>query len=122
MKVYKMMLAAVLVFGIAFSAQAQQKDKYERVGDKVKVTRFYDDGTVKETGFYKGNAADGVWKEYNQDGTVKTEANYVNGKKDGKWLVYSADGEFLYELFYEDNKLADANRWKISERSTLANN
>lgn len=115
-------MGLVLILACALPAMAQQTDTYKKVGDKVEVTKYYEDGTVKEVGTFKGENPDGVWVEYNRDGSIKTEANYVDGKKEGKWFVWSQDGKFLYEVKYENNAIAEAHRWEISERNALVNN
>lgn len=122
MKILKMIGAGVLTLMMIVPAQAQKEDHYEKSGDKVKVTRYYEDGSVKEVGTYSNGTPDGKWVEYTQDGKVKVEAFYSNGQKEGKWFVWTDDGEFLYEVIYKDNMLKNASKWKISERNAIANN
>ncbi len=122
MKVWKMIGAGVLTLMMALPAQAQVADKYEKDGDVVTVTRYYDDGSVREVGTFKNDKPDGRWVEYTKEGTIKTEALYANGEKEGKWFVWTADGEYLYEVVYQDNKLKNASRWKIEDKDAIANN
>lgn len=118
MKAMTKILSVMMVFLFAVPTQAQQpKDEYTRNGDKVMVTRFYEDGAVREQGTFANNVADGRWVEYNRDGSVKIEAFYTDGKKEGKWFVYSNEGQVMYELVYADNYLQSSNRWKLEENN-----
>lgn len=119
MKAWTKVLSVAAAFLFVLPTQAQQPaDKYEKQGDKVMVTKYYEDGTVREQGTFKGKVADGRWVEYHQNGEVKTEAFYVDGKKQGKWFVWPAsEGEVMYELVYEDNLLKDSNRWTLDENN-----
>jgi len=118
MKALTKILSVMMVFLFAVPTQAQHpKDEYTRKGDKVMVTRFYEDGAVREQGTFANNVADGRWVEYNRDGSVKIEAFYANGKKEGKWFVYADEGQVMYELMYADNYLQSSNRWKLEENN-----
>lgn len=119
MKKYRILLFAVMAMGIMV-AQAQKPAEYEVEGEKTKVTKFFDDGSVREVGYFVDGKADGSWIEYRADGTIKTKAFYTAGKKTGTWIVYSQDGRSLYELIYTDNLLVDSHKWKIEERNLLA--
>ncbi len=122
MKVWKMIGAGVVTLMMALPAQAQVEDTYTKDGDVVTVTRYYDDGSVREVGTFKNDKPDGRWIEYTREGAIKTEAIYANGEKEGKWFVWTEDGEYLYEVVYQDNKLKNASRWKIEDRNAIANN
>jgi antitoxin component YwqK of YwqJK toxin-antitoxin module len=122
MNVWKILGAGVLTLMIGLPAEAQVEDKYEKKGEVVTVTRYYDDGSVREVGTFKNDKPDGRWVEYNRSGDVKTEALYVNGEKDGKWFVWTDDGEYLYEVVYQENVLKNASRWKIEDKDAIANN
>lgn len=41
---------------------------------------FYEDGKIKEIGFYKNGFIHGLSKRFNEDGSLKDEKNYENGK------------------------------------------
>ena len=55
------LLACMLCF---ISLQAQVEPKYDKVGDLVKATYFYEDGTIREQGFFFGPAADMQGSEF----------------------------------------------------------
>jgi len=112
----KLVLLACLVVGVAI--QAQVKPKYEKTGDLVKFTSYYDNGTVKETGFYKNKKLTGVWKKYDQQGNKITLANYEAGKKVGKWFFWTKEG--LKEVNFENNTIVSVQSWK--EENSLAIN
>ncbi|WP_408039243.1 toxin-antitoxin system YwqK family antitoxin [Tenacibaculum amylolyticum] len=97
-----MILACVLTFGIL---QAQEiKPLYEKDGDLIKVTHFYDNGKIKEQGYYKDKLLHGVWKRFDEKGDKTVVAQYNLGKKVGKWLVWTKEG--LKEVNYENNAVA----------------
>jgi len=113
-KIVVMMVGVLLVLPV----YAQQpEDNYTKEGDKVKVTRYYEDGTVREQGTFDGEVADGRWVEYHRDGSVKVEAFYKDGKKQGKWFVYTDEGQVMYELVYANNFLKNSNRWILEENN-----
>ena len=62
--------------------QAQDvKSLYEKDGDMVKLTNFYEDGSVKEQGFYKNKMLEGTWVTFDKKGNKTAIAQYENGKK-----------------------------------------
>lgn len=118
MKALIKIVSVVAGFLFVLPTQAQQPaDKYTKEGNKIIVTKYYEDGTVREQGTFVGEVADGRWVEYNRDGSVRTEAFYENGKKEGKWFVYSDEGQVMYELVYSDNRLTASNRWTLDENN-----
>lgn len=101
-------LACLLTFGLT---QAQKvKPTYEKAGDLVKVTYFYDNGTVKEQGFFKNKKLAGTWTAFDVKGNKTVIAHYKNGKKVGKWFMWSKEG--LREINYEKNVIASVQTWK----------
>lgn len=121
MKRYVLTLFSIFLLSATSLVAQQPKDQYERIDGVLHVTRYYDDGTVREKGaFNEDGAPDGQWLLYSRDGKLLTEALYVDGKKEGKWFVWTEDGTFLYEVVYEDNYLVNSNRWKIQQRDLIA--
>lgn len=121
MKAWKTILVAFMTFMLVMPVMAQEpNEEYTRKGDKIMLTRYYEDGSVKEQGTYADGTPDGRWVQYNQDGTIKIEAFYQAGQKTGKWFVWSDGGEVLYELVYNDNKLQNSSRYKLEERNHIA--
>ena len=76
---------------------------FEKQDDLVKATYFYDNGIIKEVGFFKDNKLQDQWISYNQEGKIKVVAFYNEGKKDGKW--YLVGDESVKEVTYKSNKI-----------------
>ena len=110
-------LVILAAFLSATFVNAQEVEpKYEVVGDLVKVTSFYEDGKVKEEGYFKNKKLQGTWVTYDDKGNKTAIAHYENGKKVGKWFMWHKDG--LKEVNYKDNAIASVQHWK--ESSTIA--
>lgn len=104
-----LIIACFLMIG---SLQAQDSNPlYEKAGDLVKVTNFYEDGTIKEQGFYKNKVITGTWVTFDSNGNKTAIAHYDEGKKTGKWFLWSNDG-LLREINYENNTIASVQSWK----------
>lgn len=96
---------------VVMSTQAQDvAPSYEKVGDLVKVTNFYEDGSIKEQGFYNNKIITGTWTTYDRKGEKTAIAKYENGKKVGKWFMWSKDG--LKEIDFKNNTIAHVQSWK----------
>jgi len=105
----KLLFITALLIGGNIIAQ-EVAPKYEKIGDLVKVTNFYEDGSIKEEGFYKNKVITGTWTTYNQDGEKTAIAKYNNGKKEGKWFLWNEDG--LKEIDYKNNVVVNVQSWK----------
>lgn len=105
----KLLFIAVLLMMVSVKAQ-EVSPLYENVEGIVKVTNFYDDGSVKEEGFYKNKVITGTWITYDQFGNKTAVANYKNGKKVGKWFLSTQEG--LKEVDYKNNVIANVQSWK----------
>ncbi len=116
----KAYLLVVAVLLSSFGVFAQVKDKYVKEGDFVRVTRYFEEGAVQETGTFLNGKLHGKWTEFYASGNVKTEAYFNEGKKEGTWFVYSKDGGELYEVVYADGKIKESHQWKIEKRNLLA--
>lgn len=102
------LLVCLLTFGLT---QAQEvKPVYQKVGDLIKVTHFYDNGNIKEQGFYKNTLLHGVWNRFDEKGNKTVIAHYNLGKKVGKWFIWTKDE--LKEIDYENNAIANVQSWK----------
>lgn len=111
-----LIIACFLIIG---SLQAQDlKPLYEKAGDLVKVTNFYEDGSVKEQGFYKNKVITGTWVTFDQKGNKTAIAKYDNGKKIGKWFIWSNDG-LLREINYENNTIASVQSWREDTKMAI---
>lgn len=110
-------LALILVSAIGYSQT--EKPTFEKEGDLVKATYYYDNGNVKVQGFFKNKKLTGVWTAFDNDGKKTKIANYENGVKTGKWFIWDKDS--LKEINYDNNVIVAVNDWKI-ESSLAINN
>ncbi len=84
--------------------------KLEAHGNLVKATYFYENGQVRQTGFFKDGKLEGQWVSYDVAGNKKSVAEYAAGKKVGQWLHWNEAG--LAEVSYDNNKLESVKTWK----------
>lgn len=122
----KLLTIGLVMFAFVMNAQNVREDKkmenptYEKVGDLVKVTMFYETGEIKEQGFYDSdNKLTGKWLQFDKGGKKTTVAHYYKGAKVGKWFVWK--GDKLLELDYEASRIASVNEWQGSE-TVIADN
>ena len=107
-----------LIGGVAMAQNDVNKPVFEKDGDLIKGTFYYEDGSVRQEGTYKDGRLHGEWISYNKDGEKTAIANYENGKKSGKWFFWSEDK--LVEVDYQNSVIANVNSWK-SESSLVSN-
>ena len=103
------MLSVVLMSSTVWAANPPQ-DLFEVEGNQVKKTSFYENGAVKEVGFFLNNKLDGQWVSYDSKGDIKTIAFYKEGKKDGVW-TYVKESKVI-SVVYKDNELVEAKTLK----------
>lgn len=104
----KIVITALLLTAGTLWAQ-EIKPKYEVENQMVKATYYYDNGTVKQQGFYKDGKLHGKWTAYNEDGTKQALGEYNDGIKTGKWFFW--DEASLSEVDYNDSRIADLKKW-----------
>ena len=120
----KLFITLFVLTSVVLSAQGGAatetiKPVYEKDGDLVKVTFFYETGEVKEQGFYDTDKKlTGKWIQFDTSGKKTTIAHYYKGNKVGKWFVWK--GDTLLEVDYEESKIASVSEWK--DNSTIADN
>lgn len=114
MKKWTYILAFFMLL-VNFSFAQGVKPTFEKQKDLTKATYYYDNGNIKEIGFFKNKKLQGKWVSYNNKGEVAAIANYENGIKTGKWFVVSNDT--IKELTYKNNKLVNV---KNSDRTELS--
>ena len=111
------MKKAILIAVLFISAIGFSQDKattYEKEGDLVKATYYFDNGDVKVQGFFKDKKLTGTWTSFDKEGNKTQIANYNEGKKVGVWFVWSKDS--LKEITYSDNAIVNVNDWKAESR------
>ena len=78
---------------------------YEKQGELVAVTLFYENGSIKEQGFYKDKKLHGEWIKYNREGVKITRAQYNCGMKTGNWMFLNKG--ILTEVTYKNNRITE---------------
>jgi serine phosphatase RsbU (regulator of sigma subunit) len=59
--------------------------------------KFYKGNQLVETGYYKNDKKEGLWRAYHSSGKIGSEINYVNDIADGAAKFYSEEGTLLAE-------------------------
>lgn len=108
-------LILVVLLSTAVTIAQDTKPKFEKQDDLVKATYFYEDGNVKQIGFFMNNKLHGEWISYNTKGEKTTIAKYENGMKTGIWLVLN--NGIVKEVTYDKNKIIEV---KDLEETDLA--
>lgn len=93
----------ILILLIQISFAQSIEPTFEKQDDLVKATYYYDNGMVKEVGFFKNDKLHDQWISYNEKGKIKVVAIYKNGKKDGKW--YMVGDDIIKEVTYKSNEI-----------------
>ena len=111
-------VALVFIFAVSICSAQEVEPTYEKAGDKVKATYYFEDGSIKEQGFFKDAKLTGKWISYNKEGEKTMIAHYEAGKKVGKWFAWNKTS--LKEINYANNTIVSVKNW--SEESRLALN
>ena len=106
----KKLFVIACLFAVGFMQAQEIEPKYEKAGDMVQVTKFFEDGSVKEQGFFKNKKLAGTWVTFDKNGNKTAIAHYEAGKKVGKWFLW--DKQSLKEVNYENNTIASVQVWK----------
>jgi len=121
MKKY-IIIGTFLISGLIFAQSPKPQMEIEAVGNKkVKVTYYFENGQVRQEGFYKKGKLDGKWVSYDMDGNKVAIAEYKEGKKTGKWFFWT-DATTLNEVDYSNNSLVSVVNWKkqtVLEKKSL---
>jgi antitoxin component YwqK of YwqJK toxin-antitoxin module len=56
---------------------------------------YYEDGKVKDSGFYHNGLRDGVWIESFNNGDIRSTGAYHHGHKQDSWKYYTASGRLI---------------------------
>jgi len=104
------LLMATFLFVSVLTAQ-DIKPSFEKQGELIKGTFYFEDGSISQEGTYKDGKLHGQWISYDQNGKMIASANYEEGKKTGKWLFWTSD--VLTEVEYDNNVIAEVNSYKL---------
>lgn len=111
------LLMFVFCSSLAFAQNSTVESTYEKDGGLVAVTTYHEDGSVKETGFYKNKKLHGEWAKFNQEGVKVARAYYTNGKKTGKWMFLN--NGVLTEVDYDNNKITNVYEWNNNDNVVI---
>jgi antitoxin component YwqK of YwqJK toxin-antitoxin module len=103
------LLVATFLFVSVLTAQDIQPN-FEKQGQLIKGTFYYQDGSISQQGTYKDGKLHGQWVSYDQNGKKTALANYINGKKTGKWFFWSSHQ--LTEVDYHNDRIAEVVNYK----------
>lgn len=105
----KILAAMAILFSGTIMAQ-DVKPTFEKEGNSIKGTYFYDNNEIRQQGFYnKEGKLHGEWKSYDVSGKKIAMGQYNNGVKTGKWFFWN--NEKLSEVNYSDNTIASVTTW-----------
>ena len=111
------LLAILFVSAIGFSQE--NETTFEREGDLVKATYYFDNGDVKVQGFFKDKKLTGIWTSFDKQGNKTQIAQYNEGKKVGKWFVWNK--ESLKEITYNNNAVVGVKDWRAETKLAFNN-
>ncbi len=111
------LLALLFISAIGFSQE--KETTYEKEGDLVKATYYYDNGDIKVQGYFKDKKLTGTWTSFDKSGNKTKIAQYKAGKKVGKWFVWNKNN--LKEITYNNNVIVSVNDWKSESRLAFNN-
>lgn len=104
----KVVIAAVLLVSSLSFAQ-EVKPKFQVVDQMVKATYYYDNGQVKQEGYYLDGKLHGKWVAFNEDGSKQSIGEYNKGAKSGKWFFWNENS--LNEVDFTDSRIAEVKKW-----------
>ena len=112
------LIVAITFSGSMFAQTDAIEPVFEKQGELIKGTFYYEDGNVRQEGTYKDGKLHGEWVTYNGEGKKNGLAHYTNGKKTGKWFFWDKDR--LSEVNYEESVIISVNSWR-NEKSIIEN-
>ncbi|ARV15433.1 toxin-antitoxin system YwqK family antitoxin [Polaribacter sp. SA4-12] len=111
------LLAILFISALGFSQE--KETTFERDGDLVKATYYFDNGDVKVQGFFKDKKLTGIWTSFDKKGNKTQIAQYKEGKKTGKWFVWNK--ESLKEITYNNNTVVGVKDWRAETKLAFNN-
>ena len=77
---------------------------FDKHGDCVKETEYYENGQVKMEGGMKNGKMEGEWTAYFIDGRVQSHGYFENDKRTGAAQVFYSNGNKYEEGYYKNGK------------------
>jgi len=94
----------LFLFTLSVNAQANKRQKIEKVGELYEVTYYYENGNILQHGFLsKEKKLHASWESFNENGTRKCVGFYDNGIKVGPWLFWN--NNLRTKVTYKNNKI-----------------
>lgn len=79
----------------------QKEERVIRLSLDGLAKYYYEDGQLKEEGYYNSGKKHGIWKKYSKNGQLIEEANYKHDYLDGIVKVYYENGQIKEEVTYK---------------------
>ena len=73
---------------------------------------WYENGQLKEEGFYSSNKKMQRWKYWHENGMLKEEGLYHLNRKSGCWKSWNANGELESEWCYDGGTKLSKSEYK----------
>ena len=85
------------------TANANERVTIAEQGDRTEYTKYYQNGQVKERGYYRNGERHGSYVLFNERGLAVVQGQYFHGKKVGMWMTTAADESQQYMIIYGTN-------------------
>ena len=99
--------------------QPQYVRKYDKSGDCVYETEYYESGQVRMEGAMKNGKRQGEWNAYLRDGRQWSKDVFKDGVLDGPSTVYWENGNLRWEGYYKDGKHCGEWKWYDEQGNLL---
>jgi antitoxin component YwqK of YwqJK toxin-antitoxin module len=111
MKSKILLFLALLTFTISLAQEVAPK--FEKAGKLVKATYFFDNGSIKQIGFFLNDKLHDEWISFNKEGKKTTIAHYDKGKKTGSWFVLN--NGIVKQVTFKANKVIEVKDLKETD-------
>ena len=99
--------------------QPQYVRKYDKSGDCVYETEYYESGQVRMEGAMKNGKRQGEWNAYLRDGRPWSIDVFKDGVLDGPSTVYWENGNLRWEGYYKAGKHCGEWKWYDEQGNLL---
>ena len=99
--------------------QPQYVRKYDKSGDCVYETEYYESGQVRMAGAMKNGKRQGEWNAYLRDGRPWSIAVFKDGEYEGPSTVYWENGNLRWEGHYKAGKHCGEWKWYDEQGNLL---
>ena len=99
--------------------QPQYVRKYDKSGDCVYETEYYESGQVRMEGAMKNGKRQGEWNAYLRDGRQWSKDVFKDGVLEGPSTVYWENGNLRWEGYYKEGKHCGEWKWYDEQGNLL---